>query len=123
MSAPDPFDRLLHQAFQSQALPPVPPALLVAWNPKHDKSGNAWLWLLPGLVFTTGLLLGVALAPLGLTAAFASLRLVFTEIGALLPKEALVWLLAVGLALAVLFLDGLFRPGRRQAVRGPQRGR
>lgn len=123
MSAPDPFDRLLQQAFRTQPLPPVPPAVLAAWNPKPAKSGNAWLWLLPGMVFTAGLVLGVVLAPLGLSAAMASLKAVFTDIGGLLPKEALVWVSAVCLALAVLILDGWFRSGRLPVPRGPQRGR
>jgi hypothetical protein len=123
MSAPDPFDRLLHQAFRTQSLPPVPPALLAHWTSKHAKSGSAWLWLLPGLVFTGGLVLGVLLAPLGLSAAFVSLQAVFTEIVGLLPKDALVWLLAVALALTVLFLDGVFRSGRLPMMKGPERGR
>lgn len=103
MSTPDPFERLLHKAFQQHALPPVPPRLLATWQ--APAKSNAWLWLLPGLVFSLGLLLGVALAPLGLGAAFASLL----EAWAFLPKTALYWLLALCLALAALALDGLYR--------------
>jgi hypothetical protein len=108
MSTPDPFEHLLHKAFQQHALPPVPPRILAAWQ--APAKSNAWLWLLPGLVFSIGLVLGVALAPLGLGAAFASLL----EAWAFLPKTALYWLLALCLALAVLLLDSLTRVWRRR---------
>lgn len=115
MSAPDPFDRLLQQAFRSQSLPPVPPALLTAWQADSRTSAGSWLWLLPGLVFTLGLLLGVVLAPLGLAAAVDSLQAAFAGIRQVLPANGLFWMAAVAVALAVLLLDGVLqsRRGRR----------
>jgi hypothetical protein len=111
MSTPDPFEHLLQKAFKKQSMPPVPPRILDTWQ--APARSNAWLWLLPGLVFSMGLVLGVALAPLGLGAAFASLQASLLEAWAFLPKTALYWLLALCLALAVLLLDGLTRVWRR----------
>ncbi|WP_297800151.1 hypothetical protein [Arenimonas sp. GDDSR-1] len=115
MSAPDPFDRLLQQAFHSQPLPPVPPAVLAAWQSESRRGAGAWLWLLPGAVFTAGLLLGVVLAPLGLAAAVDSLQAAFAGIRHVLPANGLFWMAAVAAALAVLLLDGVLqsRRGRR----------
>ena len=111
MSTPDPFDRLLQQTFKSQNLPPVPARILATWQ--MPAKSNSWLWLLPGLVFSLGLVLGVALAPLGLGAAMASLQGVLSEVWEQLPKNALYWLSALCLALIVLVVDGLTRVWRR----------
>lgn len=115
MSAPDPFDRLLRMAFRSQPLPPVPPAVLAVWRPEARTGASTWLWLVPGLMFTAGLLLGVLLAPLGLTAAVDSLQAAFAGIRKVLPANGLFWMAAVAAALAVLLLDGVLqsRRGRR----------
>jgi hypothetical protein len=51
------------------------------------------------------------------------LRKIGNSVGIVLPKEALVWVSAVCLALAVLIQDGWFRSGRLPVPRGPQRGR
>ncbi len=111
MSTPDSFEHLLQKAFKSQSMPPVPTRLLKAWQ--APAKSNSWLWLLPGLVFSIGLVLGVALAPFGLGAALGSLKGVLFDMWALLPKTALYWFLALCLALAVLLLDGLTRAWRR----------
>ena len=115
MSAPDPFDHLLQQAFRSQPLPPVPPVVLTAWRAESRTGAGSWLWLLPGLVFTIGLLLGVILAPLGLAAAVDSLQAAFAGIRQMLPANGVFWMAAVAVALAVLLLDGVLqsRRGRR----------
>ena len=115
MSAPDPFDRLLQQAFRSQPLPPVPPAVLAVWRTESRTPAGTWLWLVPGAVFTLGLLFGVVLAPLGLAAAIDSLQAAFAGIRQALPANVLFWMAAVAAALAVLLLDGVLqsRRGRR----------
>lgn len=112
MSAPDPFDRLLRQAYRSQPMPPIPPTLLAVWRPEARSGASIWLWLVPGLMFTAGLLLGVLLAPLGLTAAFNSLQAAITGIRQALPANGLFWLAAVGVAFAVLLLDGVLQSRR-----------
>ena len=112
MSVPDSFDRLLQQAYRSQPMPPVPPALLAAWRPESRTSAGTWLWLVPGAVFTLGLLLGVVLAPLGLAAAVDSLQAAFAGIRQVLPANGLFWMAAVAVALAVLLLDGALQSWR-----------
>ena len=117
MSVPDPFDRLLQQAYRSQPMPPVPPALLAAWRPESRTSAGTWLWLLPGVVFTLGLLLGAVLAPLGLAAAVDSLQTAFAGIRQVLPANGLFWMAAVAMALAVLLLDGALQTWRGRRTR------
>jgi hypothetical protein len=117
MSAPDPFDRLLQQAYRSQPMPPVPPALLAAWRPESRTSAGTWLWLVPGVVFTLGLLLGAVLAPLGLAAAVDSLQTAFAGIRQVLPANGLFWMAAVAMALAVLLLDGALQTWRGRRTR------
>lgn len=117
MSAPDPFDRLLQQAFRSQSLPPVPPALLTVWQAESRTGAGSWLWLVPGAVFTLGLLLGVVLAPLGLAAAVDSLQTAFAGIRQVLPASGLFWMAAVAVALAVLLLDGALQTWRGRRTR------
>ena len=117
MSAPDPFDRLLQQACRSQPMPPVPPALLAVWHPESCTSAGTWLWLVPGVVFTLGLLLGAVLAPLGLAAAVDSLQTAFAGIRQVLPANGLFWMAAVAMALAVLLLDGALQTWRGRRTR------
>ena len=117
MSVPDPFDRLLQQAYRSQPMPPVPSSLLAAWRPESRSSAGTWLWLVPGVVFTLGLLLGAVLAPLGLAAAVDSLQTAFAGIRQVLPANGLFWMAAVAVALAVLLLDGALQTWRGRRSR------
>jgi hypothetical protein len=103
----DPFDRLLQKALQSHDVPPVPPSLLKAWQPVRPESGAKWLWLMPGMVFVTGIVVGVWLAPMGLGNAFAALKSTVAGVWHGLPETTVTWAFAVVLAVMVFAFDGL----------------
>lgn len=106
MSAPDPFDDLLRRALRSHDIPPVPPTLAAAWHPARPDAGARWLWLVPSGLFVAGLVLGVWLAPFGLTATFAFLQATFAAVWHGVPPGVATWGSALLLAVAVLALDG-----------------
>jgi hypothetical protein len=112
MSTPDPFEHLLQKAFKNQSLPPVPPGILAAWQPKSAPASSPWIWLLPGAIFSIGLVLGVILAPLGLTAALNAFKASLADLDSALSGNAGMWLAALCLALALLTIDGLYRQKR-----------
>ena len=103
----DPFDRLLRKALQTHDIPPVPPSLLKAWQPAGPESTAKWLWLMPGLVFTAGIVVGVWLAPMGLGNAFTALKGTVADVWYGLPESTVTWAFAVVLAVSVFAFDGL----------------
>jgi hypothetical protein len=103
----DPFDALLQKALQTHDLPPVPPGLLKAWQPAGSESGAKWLWLMPGLVFVTGIVVGVWLAPMGLGNAFGALKDTLAGVLHSLPVSTAAWALALVMAVTALAFDGL----------------
>jgi hypothetical protein len=112
MPTSDAFEELLRKAIQTQPLPPVPPGILAAWQPKSAPASSPWIWLLPGAIFSIGLVLGVILAPLGLTAALNAFKASLADLDSALSGNAGMWLAALCLALALLTIDGLYRQKR-----------
>ena len=73
---------------------------------RSEKTTN-WLWIAPGLVFLLGIVVGVWLAPMGLSYAFESLKLSFVAIMHYFPESTLPWALALVLAIIVLTMDNM----------------
>lgn len=103
----DPFDALLQKALQTHDFPPVPPSLLKTWQPARPETGAKWLWIMPGLLFVTGIVVGVWLAPMGLGNAFSALKGTLASVWHSLPESAVTWALVLILAAAVFAFDGL----------------
>lgn len=103
----DPFDALLQKALQTHDLPPVPPSLLKTWQPVRAETGAKWLWIMPGTVFVTGIVVGVWLAPMGLGNAFSALKDTLAGVLHSLPESTVAWALALILAVTALAFDGL----------------
>ncbi|MBP7981451.1 MAG: hypothetical protein KAY90_00505 [Arenimonas sp.] len=103
----DPFDGLLRKALQTHDFPPVPPSLLKTWQPVRAETGAKWLWIMPGMLFATGIFVGVWLAPMGLGNAFSALKDTLADVLHSLPESTVAWALALILALAVFAFDGL----------------
>ena len=101
------FDHILKKAFETQDYPPIPPALLQQWQRNRSEKTTNWLWIAPGLVFLLGIVVGVWLAPMGLSCAFESLKLSFVAIMHYFPESTLPWALALVLAIIVLTMDNM----------------
>jgi len=107
MSNSDPFDALLQKALQSQDFPPVPPALLKTWQTSRAETGAQWLWIMPALLFVTGIVVGVWLAPMGLGNAFGALKGTLAGVWQSLPESTVTWAFTLILAASVFAFDGL----------------
>lgn len=103
----DPFDALLQKALQTHDFPPVPPGLLKAWQSARPEASAKWLWLMPGMVFVTGIVVGVWLAPMGLGNAFAALKGTLAGVWHGLPESTVAWAFALAMAVSVFAFDGL----------------
>ena len=103
----DPFDGLLRKALQTQDFPPVPPGLLRTWQPLRAETGAKWLWIMPGMLFATGIFVGVWLAPMGLGNAFNALKVTLAGVWQSLPESTVTWAFALILAVTVFAFDGL----------------
>jgi hypothetical protein len=103
----DPFDGLLRKALQTQDFPPLPASLLKTWQRPRAETAAKWLWIMPGLVFVAGIAVGVWLAPMGLSNAFNAFSASLTSVWLSLPENALLWALALTMAVTVLAIDGL----------------
>lgn len=101
------FDHMLKKAFETQDYPPIPPALLQLWQRNRSEKTTNWLWIAPGLVFLLGIVVGVWLAPMGLSNAFVSLKMALSTIWNTIPSATLTWALALVITAVVLAFDGL----------------
>lgn len=106
------IEHLLKKTFEAQRYPPIPTSILQKWQANQSEKSAKWLWLAPGLVFMMGILVGVWLAPMGLSNAFESMKLSLIAIMQSIPESAIAWAFALVLSIVVLAMDsmrGLFR--------------
>ena len=101
------FEKLLKKSFETQNYPPIPTSILQKWQTNPLEKGAKWLWIVPGLVFMMGILVGVWLAPLGLSNAFEGMKLSFVAVLQSFPESTLTWALALALTMVILAIDSM----------------
>jgi hypothetical protein len=107
------FERLLRKALQTQDLPPIPVSIQKAWQQPRIDSGAKWVWLLPTLIFILGLATGSALAPLGLSTVFISVKSALLAVWQSLPENTLAWAGVLLLGVLVMAFDSIRSAYRR----------